>query len=212
LGGGEVIYHGAEPAVFLKPSKKEARAFFSLPQEARIALVIGFKTVTKGWDILREMTIPDNWTLVVNSSKSHYNTENYDIKWTVGHSSRNCNNNVIDLQRGFLSDEELSMLFYAADAVLLPYKVTAASGVMFDALAHGLPFIATDLKFFKEFARQGLGIAVKRRAEEFSDSIKKLDRNYSSYAEAVNVFESKLKWNFVARQHASLYYSLMKKD
>ena len=43
------------------------------------------------------------------------------------------------------------MLFYAADVVILPYKVTAGSGVMFDALAHGLPFIATNLGFFKEF-------------------------------------------------------------
>jgi hypothetical protein len=28
-------------------------------------------------------------------------------------------------------------------------------GVMFDALAHGLPFIATDLEFFKEYAKKG---------------------------------------------------------
>ena len=53
--------------------------------------------------------------------------------------------NIIDLKRGFISEEELSMLFYAADAVLLPYSVTAGSGVMFDALAHGIPFV--DFKF-----------------------------------------------------------------
>ncbi|MDX1371373.1 MAG: hypothetical protein R3321_02835 [Nitrososphaeraceae archaeon] len=36
---------------------------------------------------------------------------------------------------------------------------------MFDGLAHGLPFIASDLDFFKEFSKKGLGICVKRNGE-----------------------------------------------
>lgn len=205
LGGGRVIYHGAEPAISTDPdNKKCARSMFSLPQDGRIALALGFKTNTKGWDIIKKMDIPEGWRIVINSSRSsYYNTENYDEKWEEGN---NKNNNIIDLQRGFLSEEELSMLFYAADAVILPYKLTAGSGVMFDALAHGLPFIATNLGFFKEFAAQGLGITVKRNPHEFSNGIKNLDRNYSSYAESVNAFKQKLKWDFVASQHASIYH------
>ena len=203
-GGGKchVIYHGSEPALSSSLNKKEAREKFSLPQEQeyRIALALGFRTATKGWDILGKMKMPDGWTLVVNSSKGHYSTENLDLKWEKA-------DNILDLQRGFLSEEELSILFYASDAVILPYKVTAGSGVMFDALAHGLPFIATDLEFFREFASQGLGITVKRNPHAFSRGIKKLDRNYFNYAETVDAFKQKLKWNFVARQHSQLYYS-----
>ena len=33
------------------------------------------------------------------------------------------------------------MLFYASDAVVLPYKITSGSGVMFDALSHTVPFV-----------------------------------------------------------------------
>jgi glycosyltransferase involved in cell wall biosynthesis len=208
LGGGEVIYHGAEPSVFPRPSKKEAKSFFSLPLEKRIALVIGFGTVTKGWEVLNQMDIQDKWIVVANSSRSYYNTENYDSKWIEGNTGKD---KVIDLQKGFLSDKELSMLFFAADAVLLPYKVTAASGVMFDALAHGLPFVATDLKFFKEFASQKLGITVKRRPREFSNGVKKLDKNYSNYTSAVDAFKDKLKWNYVARQHESIYSSAIER-
>ncbi|HYX57198.1 MAG TPA: glycosyltransferase [Nitrososphaeraceae archaeon] len=205
INGGKchVIYHGSEPALYPSPNKKEAREKFSLPQEEqeyRIALALGFRTATKGWDILGKMKMPDGWTLVVNSSKGHYSTENVDLKWEKA-------DNILDLQRGFLSEEELSILFYASDAVILPYKVTAGSGVMFDALAHGLPFVATDLKFFREFASQGLGITVKRDPHAFSSGIKKLDRNYFKYAETVDAFKQKLKWNFVARQHSQLYYS-----
>jgi len=39
----------------------------------------------------------------------------------------------------------------------MPYSVSSGSGVMFDALAHGLPFVATDLGFFKEFAKKRFG-------------------------------------------------------
>ena len=201
-GKCHVIYHGSEPAVHPPLNKKEAREKFSLPQEYRIALAHGFRTATKGWDILGKMKMPDGWILVVNSSKGYYSTENLDLKWEKG-------NNILDLQRGFLSEEDLSILFYASDVIILPYKVTAGSGVMFDALAHGLPFVATDLKFFREFASQGLGITVKRNPHAFSRGIKKLDRNYFKYAETVDLFKQNLKWNVVARQHSQLYYSIV---
>jgi len=211
FGGGKVIYHGSEPSVYPKPSKEIARSYFSLPQEKKIALAVGFKTATKGWDILKNMNLPENWIMVMNSSKSYYNKENYDIKLKENNLNGN-KNTIIDLQKGFLSDEELSMLFYAADVVLLPYKVISASGVMFDALAHGLPFIATDLNFFKEFSRQGLGITVKRMPNEFSNAIKRLEKNYSIYIETVNSFKNNLKWDFVAKQHASIYSSVINKN
>ena len=147
----------------------------------------------------------------MNSSKSHYDTENYDIRWKENKINRN-ENTIIDLQKGFLDDQSLSMLFYAADVVLLPYKLTSTSGVMFDALAHGLPFIATDLKFFKEFSRQGLGITTKRKAREFSNAIKTLEKNYSSYIESINNFKTNLKWESVAKQHELIYSSVIKKN
>ena len=48
---------------------------------ADIALALGFKTSTKGWDIIKKIDIPSGWRIVINSSKSYYNTENYDEKW-----------------------------------------------------------------------------------------------------------------------------------
>ena len=156
------------------------------------------------------MNLPENWVVVINSAKSHYNTENYNIKLREKNLSRN-QTSIIDLKQGFLSDENLSMLFYASDIVLLPYKVISGSGVMFDALAHGLPFVATDLKFFKEFSRQGLGITTKRKPNEFSNAIKIIERNYSTYIECINNFKNNLMWEQIAKQHTSLYYSIIDK-
>jgi glycosyltransferase involved in cell wall biosynthesis len=196
-----VIYHGSEPAVYPPLNKKEAREKFSLPQEDghRIALAHGFRTAGKGWDILKKMNIPKGWTLVVNSSKDYYNKENLELNWQGA-------TNILDLRRGYLREDELSTLFYASDAVILPYKVTAGSGVMFDALSHGLPFVATDLRFFREFAAQGLGITAKRNPHEFSKGLESLTSNYVKYKEAVNMFKEKLKWDSVAKQHSTLYH------
>jgi glycosyltransferase involved in cell wall biosynthesis len=219
IGNGTVIYHGAEPHSNKESgnntlsrkisnsnidntsiSKKNARLYFSLPQESKIALALGFKTVSKGWDILRRITIPKGWKIVINSSKRSYYTENYDIDETL-----RIQKDIIDLQKGFLSEEELSKLFFSADAVLLPYKLTAGSGVMFDGLAHGVPFIATDLGFFKEFSSQGLGITTKRTANNFSNAIKKLDNDYDSYINKIEKFKERISWTSVAEQHRSLY-------
>jgi glycosyltransferase involved in cell wall biosynthesis len=207
IGGGKVIYHGAEPTTpTISISKREARLKLALPDEGRIALALGFRTRAKGWDLLQNMKLPKNWTLVVNSSKGSYNKEEFEFKWPTQ------DNNIIDLQMGFLSDQQLSLIFFAADAVLLPYRVIAASGVMFDALAHGVPFVSSDLKFFKEFAEQGLGITVRRSPQEFSDALRQLDKNYSSLVESVTEFKSKLKWDFVAREHESVYCPIFEKE
>jgi glycosyltransferase involved in cell wall biosynthesis len=206
LGGGQVIYHGAEPAIHPPLGKKEARKKLSIPLDngnvQRIVLAIGYRLDSKGWDVIKKLNLPDGWKLLVNTSKGFSDAEDLVLDWEGSA-------NTIDLKRGFLNEEELSMLFYASDAIILPYKPEAGpSGTLIDALAHGLPFIATDLGFFKEFSAQGLGITVKRSPQEFSKGIKKLENNYFKYVEAVDKFKNKLKWGIVAAEHASVYSSI----
>jgi glycosyltransferase involved in cell wall biosynthesis len=146
--------------------------------------------------------------MVLNSSKGHFNKEQnlyYGIqdrrkKGTNGKATK-----VIDLERGFLTDEELSMLFYASDVVVLPYKITSGSGVMFDALAHRVPFVASDLDFFKEFEEMGLGITAKRDPVSFAKAIDYLGKTYDKYSKAVDNFRQQLRWEFVANQHIEIY-------
>jgi glycosyltransferase involved in cell wall biosynthesis len=206
LGGSSIIYHGAEPAITNIPDKKEIRKEFSLPIDKKIAVVIGFQTITKGWDLLNKVKMPEGWIMVTNSSKGDYNRENIDQNF-----NRNKDDDVIDLKRGYLDDKELSLLLCACDAVLLPYKITSGSGVMFDALAHGLPFVSSNLEFFKEFANMGLGIISKRNPKSFSNAIKELGDDYEKYNTTVQNFKLKLKWNSVANQHIQLYNSKIQK-
>jgi glycosyltransferase involved in cell wall biosynthesis len=77
--------------------------------------------------------------------------------------------------------------------------------VMFDALAHGLPFVSSDLGFFKEVSAQGLGITAKRTPKDFSNAIKRLDKDHDDYVKRVAEFKKKLSWDHVAKQHQSIY-------
>ncbi|MDQ3872129.1 MAG: hypothetical protein M3258_00775 [Thermoproteota archaeon] len=210
IGGGYVIYHGAEPAVSPPVSKAKARETFSLPQDKKIAVAIGFSTATKGWDILTKMEMPNGWVMLLNTSKGHFNREKtfYGVA-DQGPDYKN-KNNIIDLQRGFLTEDELSLLFYASDVVMLPYKITSGSGVMFDALAHKLPFVASDLDFFREFAEMGLGITARRNTVSFSKAIDELGKSYDKFSKAVDNFKDQLKWDFVTKQHVEIYSNALR--
>jgi glycosyltransferase involved in cell wall biosynthesis len=158
--------------------------------------------------------MPNGWIMVLNSSKGHFNREqnpSYGLQDRTRKKSTNDNTSkVIDLQRGFLTDEDLSMLFYASDVVLLPYKITSGSGVMFDAMAHTVPFVASDLDFFKEFEEMGLGITAKRDPISFAKAIDNLGKTYEKYSTAVSNFRQQLRWEYVADQHIQLYNRVLR--
>ena len=201
IPGSSLIYHGAEPCISPPLDRKEARKTFLLPENTNIALAVGFMTATKGWDIIGKMKIPKDWKVVINTSKNHYGKERLREKFE--------NEGVINLNRGFLSDKELSLLFYCADALILPYKVSSGSGVMYDGLAHGLPFISSKIGFFKEFSDMGLGISVERNPVEFSQALLKLKVDYNRYKDAVINFRKNLLWKEVAKKHILLYNSMI---
>lgn len=203
--GCHVYYHGAERLMFASgQSKSDLRKSFSIPDHGRIALALGYATATKGWDVLEKIDIPDPWTIVINASKNGYSKEEYQIDTKK--------KNLINLHMDFLNEEQLSALFSCADAVILPYKVSSGSGIMFDALSYGLPFVATRLGFFVEFASRGLGITVKRNASAFSEALIHLERNYDKYAETVDEFKKEIAWPEVAKRHAELYRRIAKRD
>jgi glycosyltransferase involved in cell wall biosynthesis len=197
---GTVIYHGAEPASSLvSPKNKfEYRKEFGLPDDKRLLLAFGYIGSYKGFDILDRLKLPDGWSLVAKQ-----NTHERGIEKPIF-----LRNNVINLNLGYINDITLSKIFFACDAIILPYKVVSVSGVLFDALAHGLPFIASDLRFFKEFSALDLGITCNRNTSAISESISSLDSDYDRYKKNVQGFSPALKWSKVAENHIKLYTKL----
>lgn len=203
-GNGHVILHGAQKQGFISGrSKTQSRELLSIPGRSRVALALGYATNTKGWDIIDSMEIPDGWTIVMNASKNGYSHES---QRTIKDRK-----NLVILHKDFLSEEQLCELFSCADAVILPYKVSSGSGIMFDGLSYGLPFVATNLGFFNEFASRGLGITVNRNAAAFSKALNDLDRHYEEYSKRARAFGKELSWQEVALKHARLYNDCLKR-
>lgn len=198
IPGSEIIYHGSEPFNSNYFDKLEARKKLGLPIDSRIAVVVGFLTATKGLDIIKKMDIPKNWIIVTNFSKNHYNKETINLDFSE-------NKKIINLNMGYVSEKELSLLFFASDVVLQPYTVSSGSGVMFDALGHGLPFVSTNLGFFKEFEDKNLGVCVKRDPYEFSMGLKKIEEKYDLYFQSVKKFKENLRWDIHAKLHIKIY-------
>jgi hypothetical protein len=87
--------------------------------------------------------------------------------------------------------------------------VTSGSGVMYDGLAHGLPFISSKLEFFKEFSDMKLGMMANRSPVEFSESLRELEMNYKQYKDAVLNLRKHFLWKEVAKKHILLYNSII---
>lgn len=210
--GGTVIYHGAEPAIELSSlssrinDKKEFRKEFGLPLDKMLLLAFGYAGSYKGFDVLAKLRLPFGWSLVVKQTKHE---RGFEKPIELGGGKNERDNNVISLNLGYLDDNSMSKLFFACDAIIFPYKIVSISGVMFDALAHGLPFIASDLRFFKEFAEMGLGIVCKRNTQSFERSISTLALEYNEYKTRVEQFRSKLQWSNVANKHLEFFSGLI---
>ena len=208
---GTVIYHGAEPAIELSSlssrinDKKEFRKEFGLPLDKILLLAFGYAGSYKGFDVLAKLRLPYGWSLVVKQTKHE---RGFEKPIELGGKNER-DNNVISLNLGYLDDTTMSKLFFACDAIIFPYKIVSISGVMFDALAHGLPFIASDLRFFKEFAEMGLGIVCKRNTQSFERSISTLALEYNEYKTRVEQFRSKLQWSNVANKHLEFFSGLI---
>ena len=107
--------------------------------------------------------LPPNWKLVVNYSKNFYNTEN--VALDLKNSKFSLSNYQLEQTVSFR--RRIIATLFSCDAVFLPYKVCSGSGVMYDGLGHGKPFIASDLGFFEEFSAMNLGNRIKTRAPLF---------------------------------------------
>ncbi len=210
---GTVIYHGAEPDIKVSSlandkhqQHKQFRNELGLPSDKMLLLAFGYAGSYKGFDVLGSLRLPDGWSLVIKQTKHERGSEKpIDLRRNGDSSS----SNVISLHLGYLDDSTLSKLFFACDAIIFPYKVVSVSGVMFDALAHGLPFIASNLRFFKEFADMGLGIVCNRDMQSFEQGIRNLAMAFDEYKTRVEQFCSNLRWSNVAQKHVEFFSGLI---
>jgi glycosyltransferase involved in cell wall biosynthesis len=203
LGVGSVIYHGAEPALTSKLDKNKLRDDLHLPRGKMLILGFGYSRSYKGFDILRHLKLPDGWLLVTKQTR-HERADLEEGAVAV--------DNSIIFNNEYMDEQTMSRLFFACDALILPYRKVSISGVLFDGLAHGLPFVASNLSFFREFEAKGLGIVAERDAHEMEGALSILNEKYATFKSNVEQFNYQLKWDNVAALHLDLYNNLAKQQ
>ncbi len=227
---GTVIYHGAEPALLSseasshlpssnsttnirtvsaqttitstttaampRNNKEEFRKQFGLPTNRMLLLAFGYVGSYKGFDLLDRLELPEGWSIVVKQTRHERGVEKpLSLK----------KESTISLDLGYMDDVTMSKLLSACDAIIFPYRVVSLSGVMFDALAHGLPFVASDLEFFKEFAKMGLGITSERTPAALAKALFTLAGEYGKFKRNVEQFAPRLRWDRIAEEHTRFY-------
>jgi len=85
--------------LYLHKTKQDFRREFGLPTDKRLLLTFGYVGSYKGFDMLSNLDLPNNWSLVIKQNKHERGIEQpVEIK------------NAINLHLGYLDDLTLSKL------------------------------------------------------------------------------------------------------
>jgi glycosyltransferase involved in cell wall biosynthesis len=114
----------------------------------------------------------------------------------------------------FVTEGEAAALFRRADLAVLPYREIDQSGVLFTALAFGVPLILTDVGGFSDIARAGAAALVAPGdAHALHDELAALlddpPRRATLAAAALRLADERHGWDAIARAHLDLYGTLM---
>jgi glycosyltransferase involved in cell wall biosynthesis len=117
----------------------------------------------------------------------------------------------------FVSDAELPGYFRRADLVVLPYRESEQSGVLFTALAFGKPVLVSDVGGFAELAAAGAARAVPPGdASALHGALVELLGDRAALAalaqRASALAAGDYAWETIARRTLALYESLLREN
>lgn len=117
----------------------------------------------------------------------------------------------IDIETGFVADQNIPRLFGSGTVAAFPYREIEASGVLFLALAHGRPIVASQLGSFAEMLVDGVHGRVVPPGDipALSEAMRHMitDRGFAaSCATHVRALACSIpSWNEIARRTAGAY-------
>ncbi len=160
-----VVPHPSEPREVL-PDRDFARARLGVPLDAPVFLFAGILRRYKGWDLLLEAfrrlrrEVPSAQLVLAGEPwgdarelKAAAEAPATVKRALSGELARFTS---VRLELRYLPEEELSLWFAAADAVVCPYRHATGSGIAADAMAHGRPVIGTCVDGLRDVVEEGV--------------------------------------------------------
>jgi glycosyltransferase involved in cell wall biosynthesis len=117
----------------------------------------------------------------------------------------------IEIETGFVDDEDISEFFSSGTVATFPYREIEASGVLFLALAHGRPIIASRLGAFGELLTDGKhgALVPVEDVQALTAALQHMlsDRTFASAcaAEVQELAQSISSWDTIAERTVAVY-------
>ena len=117
----------------------------------------------------------------------------------------------VSIEPRFVGDEEIAGIFGPGTVAVFPYREIDASGVLFQALGHGRPVVASRLGAFAEMLRDGAQghLVPPENAQSLADALAHLveDRVFAARcaAAALDLSSRAVTWEAVARETEQVY-------
>lgn len=140
--------------------RAEARRRLRLQTQDRVVLFFGRIDHYKGLDLLLAAlgrgTVGSDLTLVVAGAPARQELR-ADIERQIAHLARSRR---VLVRLDDIPNEDIEIYFQSCDLLVMPYRAVTQSGVLFLALAFGVPVVATDVGSLREFIGPETGILV----------------------------------------------------
>jgi glycosyltransferase involved in cell wall biosynthesis len=195
-------------------SKEKAKKELNL--DGHIYLLIGTMIPDHGHDIITRQANKIGRTILIVTNPDAINDRNVNkIKDFLELNQRIVRENhfedFVRFDLGFVSYEKWWKYFSASDIVLLPYRGGIGSGIFADAMAAKKPVIASNVRYFKEFAEDYGCIKLAKDDKDFPKIINK-SMEPQTYKEMIGECERYLKENGItpiSKKYKKLYESLI---
>jgi glycosyltransferase involved in cell wall biosynthesis len=208
----EVIPHGAfDYLAELSEQKPLPPGFAGV--ETPVVLFFGIERPYKGTDVLLEAWDPDwdaeLWLVGAPRSTAPAPAILATTARAVEREGVEPRGNVRSVRR-YVAESEIPAYFRRADLVVLPYRETDQSGVLFTALAFGKPLLLTDVGGFPEVAATGAAELVPpgdphALREALGRLIAAPERRAELAAASARAARERYGWDAIARRHLELY-------
>lgn len=176
-------------------SKEEAQAKLNIPKGKKVLLFFGLIRAYKGLDLLLKAmkTLSEKYYLVIAGEPYEDFSSYQNLIDESGAKDR------IQAHTRYISTEEVSLFFSAADAGVLPYKSATQSGVAAMAFHFNLPVVVTDTGGLKEMIEpHEIGIvADSPSVENVVTSVKTLfesNQELEKISENIKRFKANNNW------------------
>lgn len=187
-------------------SRQAARQRLGFATEEKIVLCFGkiddYKGVDLAIEAFEQMPVAKARLLIAGAFRSPAYREL--IYGLLAKSRRGAD---ITVKEADIPNDEVEILFKAADVLCLAYRNIYQSGVLFLGLRFGVPIVATDVGDFREFVGPDNGLIIPRaEAGEIAAGLAGILARDSEFdRQAIASKALKYRWEVVCQQLAPLY-------